>query len=215
MNTYKKLRNSMFLFDMRVTLAAVLALAALSIPAVAYIAVSLDPRSSGGTPAAGSNHGWQFNMNEPIIVTHLGLFDDDDDGFDIAHPIGLWRLSDAMLLASGTISTGAVDTLLDHFRYIDIPDVALSMGEDYVIGYYSASGSGDRVITNAYSLEVDPAINIVAGRWGYADELGIPQNSTSEDRFGPNFQFIPEPTTVTLLGLGALSLIRSKSRNVN
>lgn len=193
----------MCLFRLRVTtLVAVLILAGLIKSTVANVAISLDPTPTPNTPGGGTNHGWQFTANQPIEVTHLGLYDDDDDGFDIAHPIGLWRLSDQMLLASGTITVGAVDPLLDHFRYIDIPDIPLTVGEDYVIGYYSASSSGDGVIISAVNLQVDPAINIVTARFSSGLALGMPLTPTSSDRFGPNFRFIPAPGALLLGGIG-------------
>jgi len=91
--------------------------------ATGEVAVSLSTHSPDGWPNAGSNHGWEFTVNEEITLTHLGLYDHGDNGFSIDHPIGLWRLSDEALLASGTVSAGTGDTLIDHFRYIDVPDV--------------------------------------------------------------------------------------------
>ncbi len=212
MNAYRKPRSSMLLFRMHASvLIGVLMLAGLSEPTAAYVAVSLDS-GGGGWPAAGSNHGWQFTVNQPIEVTHLGLYDLGDNGFVIAHPIGLWRLSDEMLLASGTISAGTVNPLLNHFRYIEIPSVPLTVGEDYVIGYYSASGSTDWVITSAINVQVDPAITLVAARWGNRGEFKIPANITIYDRFGPNFQFVPELGTVLLIGLGGLALLRKRRK---
>jgi hypothetical protein len=75
------------------------------------------------------------------------------------------------------------------------------VGETYVISYYT-SVLGDASITNATSLVVNPAITITNARWGWSSGLAIPANITSMDRFGPNFQFIPEPTSLLLLGTG-------------
>ena len=198
--------------------AAMLVLSVITEPILADVAVSL---STGymAWPAAGSNHGWQFTVNEPIVVTHLGLFDRSDNGFFIDHPIGLWRLSDSALLASGTMSAGTGDTRIDHFRYIDVPDVDLSFGVDYVIGYYSASAFGDRAVLEAGDLQVDPAIDIIVRRDDGNGGFQMPANIYEwdpmhdpyyPDMFGPNFQFIPEPGTILLLGLGGLALLRKR-----
>src|SRR5215475_3194945 len=64
-----------------------------------------------GYPDAYSLHGWQFVANQAIWVTHLGLFDQLSDGFPADHPIGLFRLSDSLLLTSGTIHQGTGDLL--------------------------------------------------------------------------------------------------------
>jgi len=197
-----------------VSFAAAIILAVISKPVFANVAVGL----TGGQyawPGAGTNHGWQFTVNEPIIVTHLGLFDEWPDGFEIDHPIGLWRLSDSELLASGTVSAGTGDPLLDEFRYIDVPDVALDVDVDYVIGFYSELAMADKNITKAEDLEVNPAISIVAARWDVAGQSQMPANIVENpdypDRFGPNFQFIPEPGTAFLLGLGAMLLRRRRA----
>lgn len=191
--------------------AALLAVCGLSAWAAADVAVSLDGTGGGGTPIGLSIHGWAFTVNDPITVTHLGLYDRDEDGFADDHPIGLWRRSDAALLASGTMSAGAGDPLILNFRYIDTPDVALTVGEAYVLGYYSATDTADFVIVAPNNLVVTPEITKDSGglfEVGFP-ALAMPTRATS-DRFGPNFQFVPEPTTIGLLGLGALLMLRRR-----
>lgn len=188
--------------------------------AAADVAVSFSDWSDIAWPVAGSNHGWKFTVSGEITLTHLGLYDRGANGFEIDHPIGLWRLSDSALLASGTMSAGTVDTALNDFRYIDVLDVDLSVGVDYVIGYYSDSGLADRNILKADDLQVNPAIDIVVRRWDIAGQFQMPANvyewdpyggePYAPDCFGPNFQFIPEPGTILLLSLGCLFLRHRK-----
>jgi hypothetical protein len=185
-------------------------------PASAVVAVSLDPgSSSSGFIMAGYNHGWQFTVNDPVIVTHLGLYDSGRDGFGQSYPMGLWRLSGSSLLASGTIGAGTADPLLDHFRYVDTPDVSLTVGEEYVIAFFSQVSSGtDQLIYDAGSLVIDPAISITAGRSGSASALGIPSNTITADQFGPNFQFaiVPAPGAMLLgsIGVGLVGWLRRR-----
>jgi len=184
--------------------------------AIAGPAISISG-GSGGTPTAGSSHGWEFTANEPIIVTHLGLYDSSDDGMEIPHPIGIFRLNDAALLTSGTINAGVGDVLLDSFRYVDTPDITLESGMGYVIAYYSATDSGDNVITSATGLSTDSAITYgPSRRWETSTGgLVLPANMTPDDRIGPNFLFVvPEPSTLTLAGIGLLWMgyCRSKQR---
>jgi hypothetical protein len=61
------------------------------------------------SPSGNSNHGWEFVANSPITVSNLGLYDFNNDGFDIDRPIGLFRLSDSVRWP-GTIHAGTVDT---------------------------------------------------------------------------------------------------------
>ena len=204
----------MFAFGIHATaIVAVLVLSGLSRPSLAYVAVDLEPTSSSGTdPQAYTNHGWEFTVDVPIVVTHLGLFDDDDDGFDIAHLVGLWRVSDSTRLSMALIGVGTANPLLDHFRYADIVDVSLAVGETYVIGFYSSTTNQDAMILNAGDLQVHPFVNITqALSTGAGGGFLMPDTPCSGDRFGPNFQFIPEPAMLVLLGLSSVILLRRRT----
>jgi len=194
---------------------ALLVVAAFGASQTALANVALDDLSgplTGWSPSANSNHGWEFVANSPITVTHLGLFDYNNDGFDIAREIGLFRLSDAALLASGTIQAGTADMLLDGFRYTDTLDVTLAPGTSYVVSFYSAyDGFNDWFYTDLdppTTLTVDPAITYVQARWGWPEPaLGIPPNPALW-RIGPNFLFtegtppVPAPGAILLAGIG-------------
>jgi hypothetical protein len=114
----------------RKSVCALLVVAALGLGQTALANVALEVSGPVGTdtPSGGSSHGWEFVANGPITVTQLGLFDYNNDGFQFDRPIGLFRVSDAALLTSGTIHAGTVDMLLAGFRYVDTPDVTLVPG---------------------------------------------------------------------------------------
>jgi hypothetical protein len=193
------------------------------------VAVSLNPAdmTGWGWPLPNTNHGWEFTVNSAIQVTHLGLLDVANppitmpditpDGFKLPHAIGLFQ-ADGTLLTSGTVSPGSGDMLVDNFRYVSVPPVALSPGVHYVVAFHTVTGvfpDVDYQILNIPGFETNPAINYVIARWGFDSTLALPPNLTDPSsetpyRFGPNFLFVPEPATFAALGLGGLALFRRR-----
>jgi hypothetical protein len=211
----------------RVIPTVLILLAVMNAHALAGVAVSLDPADDigdGGWPSAGTNQGWHFRANQAIRVTHLGLLDQNEDtwglsgdGLDLAHPIGLWRVKDAALLTSGTLSAGTGDLLLDHFRYVDTPDITLASGEEYIIAFFSGDSGGDFMITEPDNLVIDPAITLMGMRFNSAGGLAMPVGSGPFAAvFGPNFQYesmaVPAPGAI-FLGAFGVALVRRMRRH--
>ncbi len=64
------------------------------LPALTANRKALDPSlASGamGVAALGATIGWEFTVSEPIVVTHLGLFDYALEGLVSEHSIGIYR----------------------------------------------------------------------------------------------------------------------------
>lgn len=183
-----------------------------SVPAISFTGEGLS------RPATDSVHGGEFSPLVPIVITHLGLYDDDDDGFDVDHPIGVFRLSNAAPLTSGVISAGTSDILIDRFRYVDVPDVALDAGDTFVVAFYTAERHDDRMISlwsEVTSLSVHPDVSFVRqGRYQIdTGRLKLPINTSRDIRLGPSFLFtrLPEPNTGVLLLSGIMpALIRRR-----
>ncbi len=149
-------------------------------------------------PSSGTTHGWQFSVNTPIEVTHLGLYDRLQNGFAIDHPIGLWD-ERGTLLAEDMLSAGASNPLIDNFRYVDITDanggggVILSPGTTYTIGFFSATfnQSDGMVIFDGFHT-INPVVDYAGfSVAGFTDGLEMPVVPCpfGLHRWGPNFQF--------------------------
>jgi hypothetical protein len=152
--------------------------------------------------------GWAFTPTGDLLVTALGVWDERGTGFVNAHDVGLF-LRDDTPIASRTIQAGTGSELFGQSRYEAITPVTLTAGTEYyllannfLIDHYvfgtGAVGYAPEVTWQGF---VDGTTNSI-----FSDPLfngGLPGN------LGPNFVFeraIPEPSTLTLLGLGALCL---------
>ena len=132
-----------------------------------------------------------------------------------SHEIGLW-LEDGTLLASATVPAGTVAPLFDGFRYAEIPPIILGQTANLIIAAQYSVGDPDDLIPNASSWRVQP----YDGRFGLGSGLPFPdqtapypEGSKSPLFLEANFQFVPEPSTwsLLLLALGLLVLLRRKA----
>jgi len=177
--------------------------------------LSFTDASSSGTPVSNSLHGWLFSVNTVLTVTHLGLFDRDENGMTREHEVGLFRYSDGSLLTSGTMSLGKSNMLIDGFRYTNVFDVELQVGKQYMVAYYTDhTGSSDGIHMDA-NVSTIPEVDYLSGAYeGNAFGLAMPVNLTTAERIGPNFLVtaVPIPAAVWLFGsaLAGLGWLRRK-----
>ena len=194
---------------------------ALAVSAQAGVmAVAVPTSSSGrGSPTPQSVNGWRFTANDDLTVTHLGMFDYLDDGFEGRYELGLFRFSDMALLTSGNLPAGTVAPLNDHFRFVDVPDTVVTSGADYVVTLFSPQGTAvdptptlnDRMLNDrTANFTVHPSISYIESRYeNDSGALVFPTTVTpsNDARIGPNLMFIPEPHALTLAGAAILSLL--------
>ncbi len=191
----------------------------------ATMAVTVPTSSSGdGSATPQSVNGWRFTANDDLTVTHLGMFDYLDDGFEGRYELGLFRFSDMALLTSGDLPAGTAAPLSDHFRFIDVPDTVVTSGSDYVVTLYSPQGTiadptptlNDRMLNDTLvDFTVDPSISYVESRYEFnSGALVFPTTVTSSNdaRIGPNLMFVPEPHALTLASAALLGLLFAERR---
>jgi len=198
---------------LKTIICVLVALAWSSNVAFSDVAANIDTGSITSTNTSGSGciYGWDFTSTEDIVVTHLGLYDHDNenrpptdpdynpgDGLLGSYEVRLWRIEGSSLvepaLASAIVGPGA--QLLANHRYIDVEDVELSKDYSYFIGFNYSSGSMfDRTIVRPQSVgTANSPINIGYQRWDYTSTLPtLPDMISEYDYLGVNFQFTTEP----------------------
>ncbi len=187
------------------------------------VAISLDPTQTTQwtRTLVDVNYGWQFTVNEPLALTHLGILDVVNindmtpDGFRDAHDLGLYETT-GTLLRSATLEQGESGLLVDNFRYAAVPEFILQPGISYVVASHFPVNpffDEDLVISDIAAFGVHPSVNYGTAKIGIADSLALPLDAWVHPYlFGPNFLVVPEPGTVVLIGLGAIAVLRRRSQ---
>ena len=159
--------------------------------------------------------GWVFTTNSAVTVDALGYYDYQGDGFITPHTVGIFD-SGGTLLISASLSAGTSDPLTGSFRYVSISPYTLTAGQTFVIAGTTEGPSDPWAYGNApgsiQGFTVNPAISIGnnASRYLYQGDniLRDPPNPYIYTVYaGPNFQAVPLPPSLLLLGSGLLGLV--------
>ena len=168
--------------------------------------------------STGYTLGWQFQANQDISVTALGVYELNPWSTD--HEVGLWDDSNQQLLADVTVASSdpeSQDSNGNEIRWVTLSTpLDLSAGLTYAIAaYYPASGGTihDNFQELCSSVTTDPDITYVQSVRTLNDEpFTFPDTANESENgtafFGPNFQFTsaPEPSTSALFGIGFIAL---------
>lgn len=184
------------------------------------VAVAFDSKGAGVTGGGPNAYGWQFHTRDTIKLSALGLWDGITvvngegggygDGLSAAHEIAIWEIGGSSLpVVSAFIPAGTTAPLREGFRYVSIPSTRLEAGRDYAI--IAEYGTGDdglaRQVDNPNLVfTFDGHIEFGGRRWApYAGVLQFPENHEPDfvGEFGPNFEFVPEPSPLMLGALAA------------
>jgi hypothetical protein len=164
-------------------------------------------------PSDFRNDSWSFGElftvgASNIEVTALGAYDNNGDGFVSGRvPVGIYRESDDALLASTTVNSA--DPLIGHYRFASITPLVLVANTAYrVVG---VNLDDQYNITTGTPNSVDPRITWNSYGYCAATVLTSCDSFTGTDRsWFANFQIdsagsaVPEPMSLTLVGLGLL-----------
>ena len=166
--------------------------------------------------------GFVFSVSQSLNLTALGQFDVANNGTVSTAKVALFnwdtgvKITETALTGGGLEETGVYDTY-----FVTIPTVVLSTGTNYMLA--TEVTANDFAYGNGI-MSVDPNVNWLAGR---ASPVGSPAmpgtaNTTtfsierldepSGSYFGPNMKVsaVPEPTSVALVGLGGMLLLRRR-----
>jgi len=150
--------------------------------------------------------------SQPILVTALGIYDDQLDGFGASYRVGVW--GSGGLVVSALVPAGTSATLQDNFRYVSIAPLQLSANTTYRIG--SNVGLNDAFPFDLIGLEGSASIGsafsgadpqMFSGyNTGFADPALI--HPSSQNLWSANLQYVavPEPTSLALILTGAVAV---------
>jgi hypothetical protein len=168
---------------------------------------------SGNFPNYGYGRGgiWgsQFTAVDTCTLTHLGVYDHDQDGLSMEIPVGLWDVTTQQLIVSTTVSSGTGDPLFGSCRQhvLDTP-VVLQAGKRYAVAALYPSDSSD-FYGYSGSITTDERVAYYGFAYYYNSQLTFPYyngpTTTSDAHyFGASFMLDTTAAAPTVTTLGPL-----------
>jgi hypothetical protein len=193
-----------------VRVATLALLAGCTAPASAAPVLSFDAASGVSSSNQAQSVGWRFTVDSPVTVTGLGWYAPNGGPVAVSHRVGLWDPSGS-LLASALVPFGAGAALDGQFRTVEVTPLVLPPGVDYIVGGENFSGNPDRLATNV-TQTVDSSITYghpTFSALGSGFTRPTSDSGATTGFYGPSFSVAPapEPSALTLAGLGTLGLL--------
>lgn len=195
-----------------------------------YIAYQIPLTTGTGGNSEGLTLGMYFDVVSDIQVTELGAFDSQDGGIydDLTGTITvhIYNRDTGTSVASLTFSPGDSGTLNGGHRFKALAtSLELSAGFHGCIAAYGYGQAGSKWEPNYGSfadgnlVTTDDGDGLISftgsgGRYGVGDVY--PGSSSGFDNVNPygagTFTYVPEPATMSLLGLGGLAMLIRRKR---
>jgi hypothetical protein len=165
----------------------------------------------------GATRGFAFAVTSPLVISALGAWDEGANGLGEAHTVSLWtnagELIASTIVNNSSTPIGSTNSGGD-WRFTNIAPLPLGAGT-YVVGETNSPGSPDPLREPGIGLPVIistiPGVTYVENRHAFAPDTFPTLTVADVDFFGPSLltdaapAAVPEPATVTLLGLGLAS----------
>jgi hypothetical protein len=154
---------------------------------------------------------------QPVSITHIGIWDRGGDGLTESHGFRIYDEDNGVDLLN-TVFPAASGVLMDKFRYIDVPDIAVPANRNLIVLAHEPNLLGENSDLHTYNLNdvvFDPRFTFRSA--AYENGAGINTtfpSSQSSLLAGPNLLFaIPEPASVIIAAVGFMSLgLRTRRR---
>jgi hypothetical protein len=145
-----------------------------------------------------------------LLVTRLGVYDADGDGLSLSHQVGIWRVSDQSLVASALVPAGTAATLVEDWRFVALgTTTTLTAGTIYRVGAFETRPAEGDPFMGTFSLGEGIA-SATPGSVFSTGSFAYPSGTNAFARVFANVDVtavVPEPASITLLGLGTLGLL--------
>lgn len=173
---------------------------------------------TGESTATGSSDlttGSQFTVGpQNLLVLQLGVYDAGGDGLGVAHQVGIWRVSDQVLVVSATVPSGAVPPLIEDWRFTPVTAFTLTANTAYRIGAVNEIADGSPFGGTDPSLFAGISSygsgTIKSFFSGTNSGLAFPNTASLVNRVMANADVtlapLPEPSSLILACLSALGL---------
>jgi hypothetical protein len=195
------------------------------VSANSFAGVLTDAISSTGNQDYSGTVGLDFDVaSKPLLVTSLGAFDSDADGFAAGTTIkvSVYDRNTMAIVGSPVTFTSTEGTLVGAWREKSVAPFMLAANGQYSIvaegfnandGLFNSGfvGGNPSVATNS----VPGLLTFVGPRYGTAGEYPIHVDGGPNVRYlagNLGVQAVPEPTSMAALGLGALGILKRRKK---